>query len=58
MDGDYAVNSFAMLFKIPWTMFVPHDNTTLVYKIFADVDVALYVALERSRGGLRWLLCQ
>ena len=26
---------------------MPHDNMTLAYKIFADVDVALHVALER-----------
>ena len=38
-------------------MFVPHDNTILAYKIFVDVEVALHVALEKSRG-LRWLLYQ
>ena len=47
MDGDNAVNSFVMLFEIPWNMYVPHDNTTLAYKLFADVDVALHDVVER-----------
>ena len=40
--------------KAPWNTFVPLDNTSFGVQFYADVSVALYVALENCRGS-RWL---
>ena len=46
-DGDEAVICFVMRSRASWNMLVPLDNSSFGVQILADVNVALYVALER-----------
>ena len=47
VDGADAVISFVMHSKASWNLFVPLENTSFGVQSLADVNVALYVALER-----------
>ena len=46
VDGADAVISFVMRSKASWNLFVPLHSTSFGVQLIADVNVALYVALE------------